>query len=70
MPTVCKELMACKETYFWNKDFKRDKVYIEEGVKVIAGLLVKTDYLSDNEVLVNKINPLLGTSKKLLLIKK
>lgn len=43
------------------------KVYKEEGVKVIAGLLVKTEYLSDNEVLVSKINPNLGTVNKLTL---
>ncbi len=43
------------------------KVYIEDGVKLISGLLVKTEYLSDNEVLVNKINPKLGVRRKLSL---
>lgn len=43
------------------------KVYIKDGVKIISGLLVKTEYLSDNEVLVNKINPKLGVSRKLSL---
>ncbi len=41
------------------------RVYKKERVKIIAGLLVKTDYLSDNEVLVSKINPNLGIKKKL-----
>ena len=43
------------------------KVYMNDGVKIIAGLLVKTEYLSDNEVLVSKINPRLGTDRKLYL---
>lgn len=43
------------------------KVYKSERVKIIAGLLIKTDYLSDNAVLVSKINPHLGVDKKLAL---
>ena len=43
------------------------RVYIEGGVKIVAGLLVKTEYLSDNEVLVSKINPRFGINRKLSL---
>lgn len=41
------------------------KVYKEERVKVIAGLLVKTEYLSDNSILVNRINPRISTKREL-----
>ncbi len=43
------------------------KVYKQERIKIVAGLLIKTDYLSDNAVLVSKINPNLGIDKKLTL---
>ena len=33
------------------------KVYRQEGVKIISGLLVKTEYLSNNTVLASKLNP-------------
>ncbi len=41
------------------------KVYVKERVKVIAGLLIKTEYLSDNAVLVSKLNPAFGIDRKL-----
>lgn len=43
------------------------KVYVRERVKIVAGLLVKTEYLSDNTVLVNKLNPRFGIDRKLSL---
>ncbi len=43
------------------------KVYRQERVKIIAGLLIKTDYLSDNTVLVSKINPNFDIDRKLTL---
>ena len=44
------------------------KVYKKERVKVIAGLLVKTEYLSDNSVLVNEINPELNVKRDLEIV--
>lgn len=41
------------------------KVYKKERAKVIAGLLIKTEYLSDNSVLVNEINPNISTKREL-----
>ena len=43
------------------------KVYKQERVKVIAGLLIKTEYLSDNAVLVSKLNPHFNIERKLTL---
>lgn len=43
------------------------KVYMKERVKLITGLLVKTEYLSNNSVLVSRINPNLGIKRKLSL---
>ena len=43
------------------------KVYKQERVKIIAGLLVKTEYLSDNTVLVSKLNPMFNIERKLTL---
>ena len=43
------------------------KVYKKERVKIIAGLLVKTEYLSDNAVLVSKLNPQFHIDRKLTL---
>ncbi|MBR5856371.1 MAG: GHKL domain-containing protein [Bacteroidales bacterium] len=43
------------------------KVYKQERVKVISGLLVKTEYLSDNAVLVSKLNPYFDIDRKLAL---
>ncbi len=40
-------------------------VYRQGGVKVISGLLVKTEYLSNNSILASKINPNLGIKKRL-----
>ena len=44
------------------------KVYKKERAKVIAGLLVKTEYLSDNSVLVNEINPELKVKRELEIV--
>lgn len=43
------------------------KVYKRDRVKIIAGLLVKTEYLSDNAVLVSKLNPEFNIDAKLSL---
>ena len=43
------------------------KVYSMNRVKIISALLIKTDYLSDNSILVNRINPELGIKRKLIL---
>ena len=43
------------------------KVYKRDAVKVISGLLVKTEYLSNNTVLASKINPNLDIKKRLIL---
>lgn len=36
------------------------KIYKQDAVKIISGLLVKTEYLSNNTVLASKTNPNLG----------
>lgn len=41
------------------------KVYRKGEVKIISGLLIKTEYLSNNTVLVSKINPNLEIKRKL-----
>lgn len=41
------------------------RVYREGLVKVISGLLIKTEYLSNNTILASKINPELGIKKRL-----
>lgn len=41
------------------------KVYKHERVKIISGLLVKTEYLSNNTVLASKINPNFNIKKRL-----
>ena len=41
------------------------KVYRKERVKVISGLLIKTEYLSNNTILASKINPELGVKKRI-----
>lgn len=41
------------------------KVYREGQVKIISGLLIKTEYLSNNTILASKINPHLGIKKRL-----
>ena len=41
------------------------KVYKKERSKVIAGLLVKTEYLSENSILVNEINHNISTKREL-----
>ncbi|MEG0890697.1 MAG: ATP-binding protein [Bacteroidales bacterium] len=43
------------------------KVYRKDRVKLVTGLLIKTEYLSNNSVLVSKINPKLGIKRKLML---
>lgn len=43
------------------------KVYRKDRVKIITGLLIKTEYLSNNSVLVSRINPELGIKRKLIL---
>lgn len=43
------------------------KVYRQGAVKVISGLLIKTEYLSNNTILASKINPELGIKKRLSL---
>lgn len=43
------------------------KVYVRDRIKVIGGLLVKTEYLSDNTVLVSKLNPHFNIDRKLSL---
>jgi signal transduction histidine kinase len=43
------------------------KVYRKGGVKVISGLLIKTEYLSNNTILASKINPELGFKKRISL---
>lgn len=43
------------------------KVYIVGRTKIVSGLLVKTDYLSENSLLVNRINPEFGIKRKLIL---
>ena len=43
------------------------KVYRKDAVKVISGLLIKTEYLSNNTILASKINPELGIKKRLSL---
>ncbi|MDO4735674.1 MAG: HAMP domain-containing sensor histidine kinase [Bacteroidia bacterium] len=43
------------------------KVYIVGRTKIVSGLLIKTDYLSENSLLVNSINPNLGIKRKLIL---
>lgn len=43
------------------------KIYYKERVKLITGLLIKTEYLSNNSVLVSRINPKLGIKRKLML---
>lgn len=43
------------------------KVYKKERVKVITGLLIKTEYLSSSPLLESRINPALGTYGKLFL---
>ena len=40
------------------------KIYKQDKVKVISGLLVKTEYLSNNTILASKINPNLGIQKR------
>ena len=42
-------------------------VYKQGRVKIIAGLLVKSEYLSDNAVLVSKLNPEFNIDRKLTL---
>ena len=41
------------------------KVYRRGEVKIISGLLIKTEYLSNNTVLASKINPNLGVRRKM-----
>lgn len=41
------------------------KVYRSGGMKVISGLLIKTEYLSNNSVLASKINPELDVKRKM-----
>lgn len=41
------------------------KVYKEDDAKVISGLLIKTDFLSNSSLLVSKINPNLKTRREL-----
>ncbi len=43
------------------------KVYRKDRVKLITGLLIKTEYLSNNSILVSRINPRLGIQRKLML---
>lgn len=40
------------------------KVYREGMVKVISGLLIKTEYLSNNTILASRINPKFGIKKR------
>ena len=40
------------------------KIYKQENVKIISGLLVKTEYLSNNTILASKINPNLGIKRR------
>lgn len=41
------------------------KVYRKGFIKVISGLLIKTEYLSNNSILVSKTNPHFGIKKRL-----
>lgn len=41
------------------------KVYRKGTVKIISGLLIKTEYLSNNTILASKINPNLGVKRKM-----
>lgn len=41
------------------------KVYRRGEIKIISGLLIKTQYLSNNTVLASKINPELGVKRKM-----
>ncbi len=43
------------------------KVYRQGRMKVISGLLIKTEYLSNNTILASKINPALGVKKRVTL---
>lgn len=43
------------------------KVYRKDRVKLITGLLIKTEYLSNNSVLVSKLNPQLKVGRELSL---
>ena len=43
------------------------KVYRHERMKVISGLLIKTEYLSNNTILASRINPALGVKKRVTL---
>lgn len=43
------------------------KVYKRGAVKIISGLLIKTEYLSNNTVLANKINPNLNVKRRVAL---
>lgn len=43
------------------------KVYRRDMVKIISGLLIKTDYLSNNTILTNKINPHLKVKRRIAL---
>ena len=40
------------------------KIYRQDKVKVISGLLVKTEYLSNNTILASKINPHFGIQRR------
>lgn len=41
------------------------KVYRKGEVKIISGLLIETEYLSNNTILASKINPNLGVKRKM-----
>lgn len=43
------------------------KVYRKDAVKVISGLLIKTEYLSNNTILASKINPELNVKRRVIL---
>ena len=41
------------------------KVYRKDAVKVISGLLIKTEYLSNNTILASKVNPHLHVERRM-----
>lgn len=41
------------------------KVYRKDAVKVISGLRIKTEYLSNNTILSSRVNPLLGVDRRM-----